>query len=137
MRARIDGKLFSLDDHDAFLWAVNGTALVVQAVPGTLGLAGNQWINIQIGNYRGPGAYALEETTNPGPISAGSYGVIAGQPPVTVQSFSTMGPYKGSVRIIAEDTTLGAIVGTFEFSAGASTGTGEVHITQGSFRIRR
>lgn len=136
MRARIDGSPFVLEEHDSFLWTVNGTTLVVQGLPGTLAPAGNQYFDIQVGNYRGPGQYPLEETTAPGAISAGFYGVFDGLG-VPTQSFQTMGEYKGSVRIIAEDTTSGTIVGTFEFSAGATMGTPiEVHVTEGSFRIR-
>jgi len=48
-----------------------------------------------------------------------------------------MGPYTGSVRIIAADTTRGTLVGTLEFSAAATLGTGVVHITEGSFRIHQ
>jgi len=48
-----------------------------------------------------------------------------------------MGPYTGSVRIIAVDATRSTIVGTFEFSAAATVGTEVVHLTEGSFRIHR
>ena len=99
MRAHIDGNLFSLDDHDALLWTVNGTTLILQGLPGTLAPGGNPWIHIQVGNYRGPGTYALEETTNPGDVSEGSYGVIAGQPPVPIQTFQTMGPRSEERRV--------------------------------------
>jgi hypothetical protein len=105
-------------------------------MPGVVTPTGFRAIGFEIGHFRGPGTYPLEETVNPGTISAGYYDVFAGQPPVPVSSFETGGPYKGVVRIVAVDTTLRTIVGTFEFVAGATPGTGVVHITQGSFRIR-
>jgi hypothetical protein len=138
MRVRVDGTVVSWDEQDSFLWVVNGPTLVVQAVPGTLLPADNRMIGLQIGHYRGPGTYALEQNTTPGPVSDAFYSVYAGgQPPVPTQSFATMGPYTGSVRIIAVDTTRATIVGTFEFSAAATVGTGVVHITEGSFRINQ
>jgi hypothetical protein len=136
MRAQIDGNPFSLDENDAFLWAVNGTTLIVQGLGGTIQSTGNRFIDIQVGDYRGPGTYALGETGNPGAISGGSYGAFdaSGAP---TQSFQTMGQHTGSLRILAEDTRSGTLVGTFQFSAISNIGgSDEVHITQGSFRIR-
>ena len=136
MSVRIDCSPFSWGEQDSFLWVVNGPTLLVQAVPGTLLPTGNRMIGFQIGDYRGPGTYTLEENTTPGPVSDAFYEVWAGgQPPVPTQSFQTMGPYTGSVRIIAVDTTRGTLVGTFEFAAAATVGTDVVHITEGSFRI--
>ena len=137
VRVRLDGRPISWGEQDSFLWVVNGPTLVVQAVPGALLAAGNRIIGFQIGDYRGPGTYALEENTTPGPVSDAFYEVWAGQPPVPTQNFQTMGPYTGSVRIIAVDTTRRTIVGTFEFSAAATLGTGVVHLTEGSFRIHQ
>jgi uncharacterized protein DUF6252 len=137
VRVRLDGHPIFWGEQDSFLWVVNGPTLVVQAVPGTLLPANNRMIGFQIGDYRGPGTYALEENTTPGPVSDAFYEVWAGQPLVPTQSFQTMGPYTGTVRIIAVDTTRGTLVGTFEFSAAATLGTGVVHITEGSFRIHQ
>jgi len=137
VRVRLDGRPISWGEQDSFLWVVNGPTLVVQAVPGALLAAGNRIIGFQIGDYRGPGTYALEENTTPGPASDAFYEVWAGQPRAPRRSFQTMGPYTGSVRIIAVDTTRGTLVGTFEFSAAATLGTGVVHITEGSFRIHQ
>ena len=69
MRVRVNGSPVSWGEQDSFLWGVNGPALVVQAVPGTLLPAGNRVIGFQIGDYRGPGTYALEQNTTPGPVS--------------------------------------------------------------------
>jgi len=137
MRVRVDGSPVSWGEQDSFLWGVNGPTLLVQALPGTLLPADNRVIGFQIGDYRGPGTYVLEQNTTPGPVSDAFYEVWAGQPPVPTQSFQTMGPYTGSVRIIAVDTTRRTIVGTFAFSAAATMGTGVVHLTEGSFRIHQ
>jgi len=137
MRVQVDGSPVSWGEQDSFLWGMYGPTLLVHAVPGTLGPADSRVIGFQIGNYRGPGTYALEETTTPGPVSGAFYSIYAVQPPALTQNFQTIGPYTGSVRIIAADTTSGTIVGTFEFSAAQTPGTGVVHITDGSFRIHR
>ena len=136
LRANVDGRPLAFDENDSFVWGLNGTILILQAVPGTMLPAANPVIGFQVGNYQGPGTYVLEANTNPGPITEGWYGVLdgSGSP---LASFATINGSKGSIRIVAEDTTLGSIVGTFEFSASALTTGGEIHITQGSFRIRR
>src|SRR6266478_3829400 len=79
VRVRLDGRPISWGEQDSFLWVVNGRTLVVQAVPGALLAAGNRIIGFQIGDYRGPGTYALEENTTPGPVSDASCEVWAGR----------------------------------------------------------
>lgn len=139
-RALINGSPWSIDDQGSFLWWVTAdSALSVQTGPGTASPTGYRAIGFQVGHYRGPGTYPLAETVYPGPVSSGYYdvfAVLAGPSLVPAYSFQTGGVYKGTVRIIAVDTTLRAIVGTFEFTAGAPNGNAVVHITQGSFRIR-
>ncbi|HXO84964.1 MAG TPA: DUF6252 family protein [Gemmatimonadales bacterium] len=135
MRAQIDGSPFSLDENDAFVWAVNGTMLMVQGLPGTIQPVGNQYIHMQVADYRGPGTYELEQDATPG-ANEGIYGVFDGSFTPTA-SYQTLGQHKGSLRILAEDARSGTLVGTFEFSAISNMGgSSEVHITQGSFRIR-
>lgn len=136
LRAKVDGSPLAFDENDSFLWTVNGTTLVLQAVPGTMLPTENPVIGFQIGHYAGPGTYVLEQTPDPGPVTDGWYGILDGSGR-TLDGFATTNGSKGSIRIVAEDTTLGSIVGTFEFSASSLMTSGEVHITQGSFRIRR
>ena len=141
MRARIDGRFFRLQEGDVLSWGWGGTVgglLVVQGLPGTIAPdSSNQFIYIQVGAYTGPGTYQLEGSRNVTPaVNAANYGLFDGNGTPT-QSFETGGQYTGSVRIIAVDTTSGTITGTFAFSAAATLGpAGEVHITEGSFRIR-
>jgi hypothetical protein len=136
LRAKVDGRPLAFDENDSFVWSVNGTILILQAVPGTMLPAANPVIGFQVGHYQGPGTYVLEVTADPGPITEGWYGVVDGSG-TPLGSFATVNGSRGSIRIVAEDTTLGSIVGTFEFSASSMTTGGEIHITQGSFRIRR
>src|SRR5881396_2048928 len=121
MRARIDGRPFSLQESDVLSWGWGGTLggfLSVQGLPATLAPDSNEFIYIQVGAYSGPGTYTLDGSRNVTPT----------------QSFETGGQYTGSIHIIAVDTTSGTIIGTFAFSAAATFGpAGEVHITEGSF----
>ena len=136
MRARIDGRFFSLEQQDSFLWDRSATMLFVRGMPGTLTETDNQVIYMQVTGYHGPGTYPLDSSLNAsgGAFSAAKYGVFANDGvPVPPENFETGGRYRGSIRVIAEDTA--TIVGTFEFSAGSTTGTGEVHVTGGSFRL--
>ena len=140
MRARVDGRSFSLQEGDVLSWGWSGTVgsiLVVQGLPATLAPDSNEFIYIQVGAYAGPGTYTLEGSRNVSPaINAANYGLFDGNGTPT-QSFETGAQYTGSIRIIAVDTTSGTIIGTFAFSAGATFGpAGQVHITEGSFRIR-
>lgn len=133
LRAWIDGRLVALGEDDSYLLASNATMIQVQALTGTLMPAGSPYIVIQISNYQGPGTYQLGDYSTVGGWA--QYGIVSGTPPAVVQSFGTTAQYTGSVHIIAADTVAGLIAGTFEFSALATSGTGTVHITQGSFRI--
>jgi len=110
----------------------------VHGLPATLAPdSSNEFIYIQVGAYNGPGTYTLDGSRNVTPaVNAANYGLFDGNV-TTTHSFETGGQYTGSIRIIAVDTTSGTIIGTFAFSAGATFGpAGEVHITEGSFRIR-
>ena len=140
MRARIDGRPFSLQESDVLSWGWGGTLggfLSVQGLPATLAPDSNEFIYIQVGAYNGPGTYTLDGSRNVTPaVNAANYGLFDGNVTPT-QSFETGGQYTGSIHIIAVDTTSGTIIGTFAFSAAATFGpAGEVHITEGSFRIR-
>jgi hypothetical protein len=83
------------------------------------------------------GTYTLNGSRNATPaVNAAEYGLFDGNGTPT-QEFETGGQYTGSIHIIAVETTSGTIIGTFAFSASATLGpSGEVHITNGSFRIR-
>ena len=140
MRARIDGRFFSLEEGDVLRWGWSGTPgayLYVQGLPATVAPDSNEYIYIQVGAYNGPGTYTLDGTRNTVPAdNAATYGLFDGNVTPT-QEFETGGQYTGSIHIIAVDTTSGTIIGTFAFSAAATLGpAGEVHITEGSFRIR-
>ncbi len=141
MRARIDGRPFSLQEGDVLSWGWSGTLgafLSVHGLPATLAPdSSNEFIYIQVGAYNGPGTYTLDGSRNVTPaVNAANYGLFDANV-TTTHSFETGGQYTGSIRIIAVDTTSGTIIGTFAFSAGATFGpAGEVHITEGSFRIR-
>ena len=133
LRAWVNGKLVSLGNEDSYLWSYYGPEMQVQALRGTLVPAGNPYIMIAINSYHGPGTYPLGDYSTVGGWA--QYGIVSGDPPGVSQSFGTTSQYKGSVRIVAADTAAGVITGTFEFSALATSGTGTVQVTGGSFRV--
>jgi len=140
MRARMKVRPFSLQERDVLSWGWGGTLggfRSVQGLPATLAPDSNELIYIQVGAYNGPATYTLDGSRNVTPaVNAANYGLFDGNV-TTTQSFETGGQYTGSIHIIAVDTTSGTIIGTFAFSAAATLGpAGEVHITEGSFRIR-
>jgi hypothetical protein len=142
MRARIDGRSFSLEEgeRDVLRWDWSGNVpgfLYVQGLPRTIAPDSNRFIYMQVSAFTGPGTYTLTGSLNTIPAAnAAKYGLFDANVTPT-QEFETGGQYTGTLRIIAVDTTSGTIIGTFAFSAGATLGpAGEAHITDGSFRIR-
>jgi hypothetical protein len=95
MRARVDGRSFSLQEGDVLSWGWSGTVgaiLVVQGLPAALAPDSNEFIYIQVGAYTGPGTYTLEGSRNVSPaINAANYGLFDGNGTPT-QSFETGGP---------------------------------------------
>jgi len=137
LRARIDGRSFSVEEGDVLDWGwtgIPGESMNLRGYPAPSATT-NEWINIQLGAYDGPGTYVLDGNLNVNPPeNSAGYGVTANG--VTTRRFETGGQYTGSLQIIAADTI--TIVGTFTFSGGATLGpAGEAHITQGSFRLLR
>lgn len=135
MHALVDGRPFVLGAQDSFVWSENNGSLNLAAVPETLSAASNPAIYLYVRYYQGPGTYALQQLPVPGNFGIGEYAVYdrAGAP---IARYQTVGPYTGSIHIIADDSVSGTIVGTFQFSATATYATtGEVHVTAGSFRI--
>src|SRR5439155_10996598 len=94
MRARIDGRPFSLQESDVLSWGWGGTLggfLSVQGLPATLAPDSNEFIYIQVGAYNGPGTYTLDGSRNVTPaVNAANYGLFDGNVTPT-QSFETGG----------------------------------------------
>src|SRR2546426_11972586 len=96
MRARIDGRPFSLQESDVLSWGWGGTLggfLSVRGLPAALGPDRNEFIYIPGGAYNGPGTYTLDGSRNVTPaVNAANYGPFGGHVTPT-QTLETGGRY--------------------------------------------
>lgn len=125
MTAKVDGASFTA--------GLAVTATITATTPKVCAFAGtgsDGQININLGNYTGPGTYSIGSSS---PTNAAIYTLTAS--PFTAYSANMV---LGSGTVTITSDTGGYLEGTFSFSASNNSGGTMVtkNVTDGSFRIK-